>query len=209
MIMKKTVYFIANGILAAAVILLYILYFCNIKNTDCNANSETDKKDKAIVEKQNPLVPIAYINIDSLLLNYNFAKEANEKLLARSERSEAELSRKMEQWQKDATVFQQKIQSNAFLSRERAEQENAQLMKRRQDMEQLNGKLSEELLREQKKMNERLRDTINTFLKEYNKTRKYQVILSNTMNDNILYSEQGYDITEEVIRLLNERYTKK
>ena len=58
-------------------------------------------------------------------------------------------------------------------------------------------------------MNEQLRDTINMFLKEYNKDKKYQVILSNTMNDNVLSSEPGYNITSEIVDLLNARYNKE
>jgi outer membrane protein len=205
--MKQYLLYAINGVLVIAVIILYIMHFT------CNSSKEeedvltTKKNAKGINRDQ--LIPIAYINVDSLLLKYNFAKEANERLLSKSEHSQAELNKEMNQWQKEAADFQRKVQNNSFLSRERAEQENARLMKRRQELEQLDSKLSQELMQEQKKMNEQLKDTINIFLKQYNKKRKYQVILSNTMNDNVLYAKEGYDITSEVIDLLNARYKKK
>ena len=52
-------------------------------------------------------------------------------------------------------------------------------------------------------------DTITKFIKEYNKDGKYEMILSNTSSDNVLWASKGYDITAEVTRLLNERCEKK
>ena len=58
-------------------------------------------------------------------------------------------------------------------------------------------------------MSEELRDTINKFMKEYNKNNKYEIIISNTSNDNVLFAAKGYDITAEVTKLLNERCAAK
>ncbi len=97
----------------------------------------------------------------------------------------------------------------AFLSRERAEQEQNRLMRKEQDLQQLNATLSQELMEVQQRISEELRDTINAFLKEYNMDKKYEMIISNTANDNILLANEGYDITDEVIAILNERFGKK
>jgi len=202
--MKQNLSFLINGILGVAIVILFILHF---SATSSNAKNSKTKKgtDKTTCQKE---LPIAFINIDTLLLKYNFAKDANAKLLSKSEKSQAEFNKQMAQWQKDGAEFQRKYQTNSFLSKERAEQENARLMKKRQELEELDSKLSQELMGEQKKMNEQLRDTINKFLKEYNKDNKYQVIFSNTMNDNILCSAPAYNITSEIIELLNTRYKK-
>ena len=58
-------------------------------------------------------------------------------------------------------------------------------------------------------MSEQLRDTINSFMKDFNKDHKYELIISNTSSDNILYANKSYDITAEVTKLLNERYAEK
>ena len=105
--------------------------------------------------------------------------------------------------------FQRKLEANAFLSRERAEQEQSRLLKRQEDLRELDGQLSQQLMQVQQKMSEQLRDTINSFLKEYNKDQKYQLILSNTSSDNILYATEGLDITPEITDLLNKRYAAK
>jgi outer membrane protein len=46
-------------------------------------------------------------------------------------------------------------------------------------------------------------------LKQFNTPKKYEYILSNAGTDNILYADEKYDITTEIIEYLNARYVKK
>lgn len=203
--MKQYLSLIINGIFGVAIVILFILHFCG---SSCGTNNQKGKTLNKAESVQ--VLPIAYINIDTLLLNYNFAKDAYAKLLDKSERTQVDFNKKMTQWQKEGAEFQRKYQSNSFLSRERAEQENARLMKKRQELEELDAKLSQEFMEDQKKMNNQLIDTINIFLKDFNKNKKYQLILSNTaLNNNVLSSDSIYNITSEVIELLNGRYIKE
>jgi len=64
------------------------------------------------------------------------------------------------------------------------------------------------LVKEQQKMNEQLRDSIYKFLRSYNKDKKYQMIISNTMNDNIMIADPIYNITNDVVNALNSKYKK-
>ena len=199
----KNLSLIFNAILAIAVVVLFLLVLGNKSNTV--AKQSVAGKD--IVTKGK--LPIAYINIDSLLLHYQFAKDANESLIKKQEESRLTINSKARQLQTEMGDFQHKLENNAFLSRERAEQEQARLQKKQQDLQVLDGELSKQLVQVQQKMSEQLRDTINSFMKEYNKDHKYQLIISNTSSDNILYADKSYDITAEVTKLLNERFEAK
>ena len=199
----KNISLILNAVLIVAVIVLYILVL-NIRKNSAQPGTFLANDSSA-----SAVLPVAYINVDSLLLNYQFAKESNEALMKKQEDSRLDLNVKANQLRGEMAEFQRKLENNAFLSRERAEQEQSRLMKKDQDLQQLNAKLSNDLMVAQQKMSEQLRDTINSFLKSYNKDKKYQIILSNTSNDNILLASEGYDITSEVIEMLNERFQKK
>lgn len=199
----KNLSLILNAILAVAVVILFVLVLGGKSSTSIKkvvSGNETVSVGK---------LPIAYINIDSLLLNYQFAKEANESLIKRQEDSRLTINTKAKQLQLEMAEFQRKLENNAFLSRERAEQEQLRLQKKQQELQELDGKLSQELMQVQQKMSEGLRDTINAFMKEYNKDNKYEMIISNTSSDNVLYAAKGYDITEEVTKILNERCETK
>ncbi|HOH55036.1 MAG TPA: OmpH family outer membrane protein [Paludibacteraceae bacterium] len=200
--MKKFL-LISNVVLFIAVIVLFILFF-HSKST-CTESFPLAKRDTLNAHN----LPIAYINVDSLLLKYQFAKDANESLIKKQEDSRLTINSRARELQGEMNEFQRKLENNAFLSRERAEQEHTRLLKKQQELQNLDGQLTQQLVQEQQKMSEELRDTINAFLKEYNKDGKYQLILSNTAGDNILFAPEGYDITDEVVKLLNERCAQK
>ncbi len=199
----KNLSLILNAILAIAVIVLFVKVYSG------DSASGNTKKVASNDSTSVAGMPIAYINVDSLLLNYQFAKDANESLIKRQEDSRLNINTKARQLQNEMAEFQRKLENNAFLSRDRAEQEQNRLMKRQQELQELDGQLSQQLMQTQQKMSEELRDTINSFLKEFNKDGKYQLILSNTSSDNVLYATPGYDITNEVTKLLNERFAAK
>jgi outer membrane protein len=199
----KNLSLILNAILAIAVVILFWL----VLGTKSSPVTQKLVGGKGTVTTGK--LPIAYINVDSLLLHYQFAKDANESLIKKQEDSRLTINTRARQLQTEMSEFQHKLENNAFLSRERAEQEQLRLQKKQQELQQLDGKLSQQLLQVQQKMSEELRDTINKFMKEYNKDNKYEIIISNTSNDNVLYAAKGYDITAEVTKLLNERCAAK
>lgn len=148
---------------------------------------------------------IAYINTDSLLLTYKLAQKLQEQIMAKEEAARADFNQKARTFQQDANEFQRKVQNNAFLSLDRAQKEQERLQKAEQDLQELNNRLSQELMNEQAKLSVQLHDTLQAFLKEY-AVGRYQLIISNNMGDNVLYSAPGVDITNEVVEILNARY---
>lgn len=198
----KNLSLIFNGILLIAVIVLFVLVLGNKQNN--KGGVAIGKTDSVSAE----YLPVAYVNIDSLLINYTFAKNANEALISKQEDSRATLNSRARSLQVEMDEFNRKLENNAFLSRERAEEAQRSILKKQQDLQQLEGNLSKQLLEQQEKMTNQLRDTIQAFFKEYNKDGKYELIISNTANDNVLFAKEIYDITSEVIEQLNTRVKK-
>lgn len=149
---------------------------------------------------------IAYVEIDSLLAKYNFCIDLNEVMVKKSENVRLTLNQKAKELDKQKQEFQTKVQNNAYLTQERAQQEYNRIAKLEQDLQELSNKLQSELLSEQEKNSLLLRDSINAFMKEYNKTKGYSMIISNTSFDNLLYADEKYNITQEIIDGLNARY---
>lgn len=196
----KNINYIINGVLAVAVVVLFILHFSGSK-------SETVTKTFTPGDESVSTLPIAYVNVDSLLMNYNYAKDLYEMQVKSQENARLNISQKMRDLEKDATEFQRKLENNVFLSRERAEQEQQRLIKKERDLQELDNRSAQELMLEQQKMSETLRDTLISQLKIYNQDKGYQVILSNTGGDNILLANDAYDITSELIEIMNRSYS--
>ncbi len=177
----------------------------------CNAEKKeiaTDERREAGVEKSADL-KLAYVDVDSLLSQYEFSKDLNETMIKKEENVRATLNQKARELQDQVTEFQRKAQNNAFLSQERMQQEQERLGKLQQNLQDLQNRLATEMQSETQKHTMMLRDSIRNFLKDYNQTRKYSMIFSNAGLENLLYADDAYNITPEIVKGLNTRYKKK
>ena len=153
-------------------------------------------------------LPIAFVNLDSILVGYTFAVEAQDRLMKQQEDARLELNTKANSLQKEAADFQRKLENNAFLSRERAESEQQRILRKQAELEQREQQLSQEIMQENARLQAELADTILSYIKEFNADGRYQLVLSNNAKDNILYAVDGYDVTAQVVDALNARYKK-
>lgn len=200
----KKVHLIIEIVLLAAVA---VLYFMVLGNNKCQkAAAPAAEGDSAAVCQK---LPVAYINVDTLLLQYDYSQELNEQLLRKRENSQANYNQKARQLQQEAAEFQRKLENNAFLSEQRARSEQERLLKKEQELQELDQRLSAELATEMQRMNERLHDSIYSYLRAYNKEAGYQLIFSNSNNDNIMVGAPVYDITPQIVEGLNRRYNAK
>ena len=190
----------SNVLLLIAVIVLYILHFSgNGKSTSNQGGTATVNADAKIV----------YINMDTLLNNYTQSRELNEAFLKKLEANRTELNIKVKNFDREAAEFRNKVENNGFMTRERAEQAQMDLMIKQQNLQKLQQEMTENAQREQMEINRKLYDAITNFLTEYNKAKGFQLILSTTLGGNVLFAQEGFDITNEVVSQLNEQYAKK
>ena len=195
--MKKT-NFILNGFLALAIGLMF---------AQCAGNNNASTTSAPVAGATGSSnMKIAFVEIDSLLTKYNFWNDLSEQMLKKEENSRTTLNEKGKKLEAEVREFERKIQNNGYASRERAEQEQARLMKQQQELQELQQKLANDLAAENQKNSLELRDSINSFLNEYNKTKGYDLIISNTAFDNLLFGNPAYNITNEIVEGLNARY---
>ncbi|MBQ8521595.1 MAG: OmpH family outer membrane protein, partial [Bacteroides sp.] len=132
--------------------------------------------------------------------------DLNEQMIKKEENIRTTLNDKGKKLEKEAQEFQRKYENNGFVSQESAQQQYQRIQKQQQDLQALQQKLTEELATENQKNSLQLRDSINSFLKIYNQDKGYDMILSNTGFDNLLYANPAYNITDEIVEGLNARY---
>lgn len=193
----KSMKFLANGL---AVLVLAVLF------SNCAGNAEKQTVAPAQTGGLSEM-KIAYVEVDTLLAKYNFCVDLNEAMVKKSENVRLTLNQKANDLNKQKREFETKVQNNAYLTQERAQQEYNRIAKLEQDLQALSNKLQNELVSENEKNSLQLRDSINAFLKEYNKTKGYSMIISNTGFDNLLYADECYNITKEILEGLNARYS--
>lgn len=191
---KKNIF----GTLALAAMTTLAFTSCNKQNSQAENKSESNTKAAPTSMK------IAYVEVDSIMSQYKFCKDYSFILQKKGQNIQSTLASKQQALQAAAANFQQKVQQNAY-TREQAEAIQAGLQKQSADLQGLNQRLSNEFQVETEKYNAALRDSLRHFLNEYNKDKKYSLILSKA-GDNLLYADKAFDITNDVVAGLNKAY---
>ena len=170
----------------------------------CN-NQSPKMDDQPAAAASGDGLKIAYVEVDSLMTQYTFAKDYSVTLQKKSNNARNTLNQKGNALQAAAANFQQKLNNNGFQSREQAASQQAAIERQQRDLQELQARLENELASETAKFNETLRDSLQNFLKVYNKDKKFDLILAKS-GDNILIADKKLDVTQDVINGLNKRY---
>jgi len=146
---------------------------------------------------------IAFIDVDSLILNYAFYQDLSEELLRKEENYRLVLTEEANKFQKEVDEFNRKIQNNVFSSQERAQQESNRLEKKRQSIDEKSVKYSNELDLENRQNSQQVSEAIDAYVKEYNKTHNFNLILTRS---SLVYADDIMNITAEILEGLNAEY---
>lgn len=152
---------------------------------------------------------VAYVNIDSVLMNYQLAIDLNEELMTQQEEARTNITAKGRKLESEMATFQHKVENNGFLNQQRAQSEQQRLIAEQKTLEELQQRLSNELSLKQQDVNEQVMTAITDFIAEYNKKAGYEMILTRTGGiGTLLYAKASYNVTEEVLVALNKQYKK-
>ena len=175
--------------------------------TSCNnqpQKNDTQKEAKGTIADSNADLKIAYVEVDTIMSKYQYWKDVMKLMQGKQANIQKTLQGKQQSLQPAAANFQQGIQSNKY-SQAQAQQIQANLQQQAQEGDALQQRLGSEYQKEVEKYNTALSDSIHHFLAEYNKDKKFSLILAK-QGDNILYASNALDITDQVVAGLNKRY---
>lgn len=174
--------------------------------TACNNQApKMDEEPTAVSSEATSGMRIAFIDIDSLTSQYEFAKQTSLELEKKGTNARNTIQSKSQQLDKNVAAFQQKLQSNGFTSREQAENAQTALQREQNNIMALQQRLETELANEQQKFLQAFQDSLDSFLKDYNADKRYDLILNKAA---ILHASSQFDITEDVVKGMNKRYKK-
>lgn len=175
--------------------------------TACNNKTEKDDVAAGTPQEETGL-KIAYVEIDTLMSQYQLCKDYTELANVEGENIQRTLTGKQRTLEQHAAAMQKKFESNGFVSQDELARAQQSLQAEQQSLQELSERLYASFQEEQNKYNEEMRDSIQSFLKQYNKTKKYDFIMAKA-GDNMLLANAKYDITNEVVKGLNKRYKIK
>lgn len=180
---------------------------CDNSNDAGNKNAKQSAKTEKTSSKADvkDLPNYRYVDIDTVLSKYNLAKDYNEEIVRLQTNMESQMKRHQTEIQNFASSMEKKMQNNGYLSEASYKQDQNSLVsmqdKAQKNMASLQSNFENSAMQAQQAVN----DSIEAFVKEYNKTRGYDAIL---LKNATLFINPDLDITNEIVEGLNARYNK-
>lgn len=184
-----------------------LLLAASVATVSCSGDkaSATAAATPAADASASNVINIRYIDGDSIAAHYNLAKDFQEvQIRAISKLESAQQSRAAE-IQRFAAQIEEKGRNNGYLSETSYNADMAKLNRMQQDAQNTLASMQRSSEQELAQLQQAMNDSIDSFIKDYNRTHGYDAILYRAAG---VYFNPELDITSEVIEGLNSRYNK-
>jgi len=185
-----------------------VLYGCGGNNNQTSDNNKTNNNTETAGTSNSASatggLKIAYVNIDTLQSQYEFAKRVRKDLKQKENEVRADLSSRGQNFQNQVASFQR---TAGTMTLNNVEKTKKSLAARQQELEAYGRVRQRELLSETDKMSQKLRENINDFLTRYAEKNGIDLILTKSaVSSSVLYGKSNMDVTMEILKGLNKEY---
>ncbi|OJU26207.1 MAG: outer membrane chaperone Skp [Sphingobacteriales bacterium 41-5] len=197
----KNALLIVNGLLVVAVAFLLYKQFNQDKKAKPATVRSDDKKDSA----SNQHLLFAYIDTDSIQVNYELAKVVQNEIRRKESAITAEIDRMEKNYKNKLAGYQQK---QASMTPEQMEAAGRDVQQTQQQIMEKRQSLTEDFNSFVASKNMSVMKEIKDFLKTFNQDGKYSFIFSYEPGL-FYYKDTSFDVTSEVLKGLNAQYKAK
>ncbi|MEZ0453942.1 OmpH family outer membrane protein [Sphingobacterium thalpophilum] len=178
---------------------------CNQQGT--KTSSEPAKNDANAVSKESQdsnKDKIVYINSDSLSEKYQYFKDIKSKLEGKVKKAQADLQSKSTAFQREVAEYQKNAATMSAADRQATEQK---LARKQDELARLDQTASSSIAKDESDEFNNVYNKITEFLKKHATENGYKLVLTySKTNPTVLYADPSLEITNEVIKQLNEEY---
>ncbi|MDB4902500.1 MAG: skp [Mucilaginibacter sp.] len=149
---------------------------------------------------------IVYINQDTLLSKYTYAKDVTKTMQDKGKNAQNDLGSRQQAFQREVAEYQKNANTMPADQRQTTEQ---RLQRENQALQGYQQNASAQFQNEQATEAGKVYDKIVEFVKGYAKEKGYKLVLMySKANPTVLYGDQSLDVTADVIKRLNDAYQK-
>jgi outer membrane protein len=169
----------------------------------CNKAKTTDKQVTAPSANKETIV---FINQDTLLNKYEYAKDVTKTMQDKGKTAQNDLGGRQQTFQREVAEYQKSANTMPADQRQTTEQ---RLQREQQDLQGYQQNATAQFQNDQATEAGKVYDKIADFVKGYAKEKGYKLVLMySKANPTVLYGDQSLDVTADVIKKLNNAYTK-
>jgi outer membrane protein len=185
----KNISLVLNVILIAAVAILYYFHF---KKPVINE-----------ISGETTLESVFYINIDTLNENLAFLGQRQEDLEKKEIDADVALKQKGAELEKEFMEYQKQVQGG-FLTPKQMQSIEQRLTRKQQAIMAERDSIASELLKESQEINKLIAERLKKYINEFSQTQECNLVFGYTEGANILYVNKSMDITDQIIKKMNQ-----
>ena len=145
----------------------------------------------------------AYVDTTRVIQEYKEMEEVEAEFTSKSDAVRGQMDSIARVFQQEVQEYQSSMNSMSASAREAKEKE---LMQKQQMLQQRQQMQSNQLRQESTAVMDSLVEKVKDFVKVYGEENGYTYIFGSNESANIMYAEEGLDITDEVLKKLNSEY---
>lgn len=149
---------------------------------------------------------LVYVDVNKLIEGYNRTKLVKAEFDKKASTAKSQIDSLMTGWQKELQAYEKE---RASLSQKELELKKELLSNKQQQINAYQENMQKHLFDEEKKTTQTVVNDINDYIKEFGKKNGYRIIFGASGTGNIMYADESSDLTEQVLKGLNEEYGKK
>lgn len=168
-----------------------------------NKSAETTTTTPPSADKE----AIVYVNSDTLLTKYEYAKDIAKRLEAKGKSAQNDIASKGQSFQREVADYQR---NQGTMSADQRQSTEARLQRTQESLQTYQQNATAEFQNAQATENGKLYDKIADFAKTYAKEKGYKMVLTySKANPTVLYGDASLDVTADVLKKLNDAYAKE
>jgi outer membrane protein len=151
-------------------------------------------------------VDLVYVDVNKLIEGYHHTKIAKAEFDKKTQSIKSNVDSLLSGWQKELKEYERE---RPALSAKELQFKQELLSNRQQQINSYQQGVQKQIQEEDKKITQTVINNINDYVKEYGKEHGYKIIFGASGGGNIMYADEGTDLTQDVLKGLNAEYDKK
>lgn len=195
-----------NIILLAAVVYLFVQINSNGISTNPSGDTANTNVDSVATDTSSNKIRdsrFAYVNAERLNEEYRFIADKYEELEKEQMRIESQIERKLRAAENRYLELEKQAPT---MTQTELQDAQIELQNLQQDIAAFQEKAASDFRQKEAAAQEEFFESISSFLEEFNADGQYDFIYTFQVGGQILLANDSLDITNEVVRGLNERY---
>jgi len=149
---------------------------------------------------------LVYVDVNEMLEGYKRTAIVRAEFEKKATTMKANVDSLVSGWQNDLKAYEKE---RSKMSKKEIELKQELLANKQQQINNYQQAIQKQLAEEDQKATQTVINDINDFVKDYGKKKGYKIIFGAVGNGNIMYAQEGTNLTPKLIELLNAEFEGK